>query len=209
MKKTVNLKGAKQKFWVLTFAFLLTGTNQTVAAAEDGTFAVRGIGARQCAEIVSLLTGPERNNTALQLSSWAAGYLSHANRSTPGVYDVMPIQDMLDVATLVARMCENNPDALVEPVMERFVALLSSGQQSDASELTTISAGERDIQIRQSAMAAIQRNLISRNLLEAGNDDGLFGPMTRAALTQFQAANDLPETGVPDALTVYAIFVER
>lgn len=179
------------------------------AATDDGTFAARGIGANRCAEIVTLLTGPERDMAALQLSSWIAGYLSHANRTTSGIYDVVPVQDTYAIATIVARLCATNPDALVEPVMARVVSQLANGAQTQASDIMTVSADGEEVSIHQDAMVAVQRRLIARGHLESGNDDGVFGSRTRKALSDFQSSVGLEENGLPNALTLYLLFDEH
>lgn len=192
---------------VMLLATMATGISSPAqAAADDGSFAARGIGARSCTDIVALLTGPERDVTALQLSAWVAGYLSHANRTTPGQFDVMPIQDIFGVATVVARLCENNPEALVEPVMARVIELMAGAAQTSETELLTIEVDEQQVQIRQAVLLEAQRALIARGILAAGNDIGIFGPRTRAALTQFQESVGLPATGLPDALTLFILF---
>lgn len=194
---------------VAAIALTVGSPAPALAEAEDGTFAARGIGARGCGEIVGLLTGEERDLVALQLSSWVAGYLSHANRTTPATFEVMPIQDVYGVATIVARLCENNPEALVEPVMAEMIALVASGAQPASSEIMSVSTDEQEVQIREAAMIAAQRELIARGHLEPENDDGVFGPRTRAAFEAFQAEVGLAQTGLPDALTLFLLFEER
>lgn len=185
---------------------MMATINPAFAATEDGTFAARGPGASSCAAIVEQLEGPQRDMTALQLSSWISGYLSHANRATPGIYDVMPIQDIFGVSTVVARLCESNPNLLLEPIIARLVKMMEPAKQTAESELLTISADGREVLIRQAVMTAAQRELITRDYLREGESDGAFGPRTRNAFAAFQTDAGLPETGIPDAITLFVLL---
>lgn len=191
----------------LLTAGLITGvTGPLLAATDDGTFAARGPGASNCAAVVEQLGGPNRDMTSVELSSWISGYLSHANRTTSGVYDVMPIQDIFGVSTIVARLCESNPDLLLEPVMARLVDMMEPAQQAQETELIAVSNDGRQVAIREAVMISAQRELISRGYLGDDGADGAFGPRTRNALSEFQADADLAETGLPDAITLFVLF---
>lgn len=192
--------------FILTAGLITETSSPAVAATENGTFAARGPGAANCATIVEQLEGPNSDMTAVELSSWVSGYLSHANRATPGVYDVMPIQDIFGVSTIVARLCENNPDSLLEPVMARLLEMMESGRQTEETELITVSADGTEINLRQAVMISAQRELIERDYLTDGGDDGDFGPRTRNAFSDFQAEAGIPETGLPDAITLFLLF---
>lgn len=176
------------------------------AASEDGSFASRGLGARSCSEVLSLVQGPDQEIVAAQLAAWVAGYVSHANRATPGVFDVMAIQDTTAIATLVTRVCEQNPDALVEPAMASLVAMMSAGSQTTGSEISTITVGELTTNVSQETLRMVQQELIELSLLNATSADGAFGPQTQSAIESFQTANNLAETGLPDPLTLFVLF---
>lgn len=55
---------------------------------------------------------------------------------------------------------------------------------------------------RGDQVMALQQRLIELNYLEAGQDDGIFGRKTQAALKSFQGLNDLPQTGEADEATM-------
>ena len=51
------------------------------------------------------------------------------------------------------------------------------------------------------ALQLLQRNMQQLGYFADGRVDGWLGPQTQAALKRFQAKNNLPQTGEPDALT--------
>src|SRR5690606_23244687 len=90
------------------------GLSPAFAASDDGAFSVRGIGAKRCAEMLPAAAGPNGAATKEILGSWVAGYLTHANRQTSGVFEAMSIGDTLIVAQMVVNLCRANPDRMVE-----------------------------------------------------------------------------------------------
>jgi len=182
------------------------GSFPAMAATDEGAFAVRGLGASSCADVVAALTGPEAAGASGQMASWIAGYLSHANRTTGGTFDVMPIQDIYGTATIIARICETNPDSLLEDVAASVLVLMAPYAQGDVSEMIVIEQDGQTVTIRQSALAMVQQRLIDRAALPEESADGLYGRNTETAIRQFQAASGLAETGLPDALTVFLLL---
>lgn len=176
------------------------------AATSEGSFASRGLGARSCSEVIELIQGGEEQTVEAQLSAWVAGYISHANRATQGIFDVMSIQDTSAVATLVARVCAQNPEALMEPAMATLLSSMSSGAQTIDSQLLTITHEDLSTSISQESLRMLQEQLISLELLNEEAADGAFGPKTRSAIESFQEANGLVQTGIPDPLTLFVAF---
>lgn len=180
-----------------------------LAATEDGQFAVRGLGAHSCADIVAAVAAENNAAASAQLASWVAGYLSHANRTTDGVFDVMPIQDIYDVATIIARICERNPDSYMEQVAASVIQLVASSAQDAVSELTPIEHDDQSVLVRQAVLKTAQQALIARGSLPEGSDDGVYGRNTRNAFVDFQQANSLAPTGLPDSMTLFLLLTTQ
>ncbi len=70
----------------------------------------------------------------------------------------------------------------------------------DASPHVGLNRGDRG-----PLVADVQRALIERGITVGGGADGVFGPMTQAALVEFQRANGLSPTGVVSAADVNAL----
>ncbi|MCA1806383.1 MAG: peptidoglycan-binding protein [Actinobacteria bacterium] len=187
--------------------FTLTAPT-VLAATNEGSFASRGLGARNCSEIIDLIQGPNEQIIEGQLAAWVAGYISHANRATQGVFDVMAIQDTSAVTTLVARICAQNPESLMEPAMATLLSSMSSAAQTTGSQILTVTHEDLSTIISQESLRMLQERLISLELLNDGSADGAFGPQTRGALERFQESKGLVQTGLPDPLTLFVAFSE-
>lgn len=179
-----------------------------VAATDNGNFASRGLGAQSCADVISMLESEEGDLASLQFAAWVGGYISHANRTTEGIFDVMPIQDVYAVATIVARLCEQNPDSPVEPAMASLVSMLSPGAQSEPSEISTVEHEGASTAISQNTMQRVQVRLAELGHLPEGGADGVYGPQTRQALEAFQSENSINQNGIPDPITLFVIFAD-
>ena len=59
---------------------------------------------------------------------------------------------------------------------------------------------------RGTEVMSLQRALMSKNYLPAGEDDGIYGAKTMAAVQAFQAANGLTANGVADATTQAKLY---
>lgn len=71
---------------------------------------------------------------------------------------------------------------------------------SVASSFTALESGSSGSQV-----TSVQRALIERNYLKIASPTGYFGSATAAAITTFQAANGLPQTGIMDQATFDAM----
>lgn len=191
----------------LSFAVLVSVLpTLSFAASSDGNFAARGIGAQSCVNLTTALAGETKEVTSIQLGAWVAGYLSHANRVTAGTYDIMPIQNIYGVATILARICDRNPQSLIEPAMDGIVSVMRDHTQPTDSPLSVVENEGKEIAVRQAVLRDAQRLLIAQGYLDTGNDDGAYGPKTRDALSQFQQSKNLEANGLPDALTLFVLF---
>lgn len=184
----------------------LSFVTSVYAATSDGQFAARGIGAVQCQALPELLGGPENRTARDQFVSWIAGYISHANRSTSGVFDVMPVQDNYGTEALLEAICSQNPTLLVETVLFDIVKAFSSGSITGASDLISIEQDGKRVQLRAETLSRLQEKLVSLGHLSSDAADGEYGPMTRAGLLEYQKSVAITETGLPDPFTLFLLF---
>lgn len=176
------------------------------AATQENTFAARGLGSQTCQLLVSSLEGRSRELASQQITAWISGYLSHANRVTPNTYDVSPIVDITDLGTIVARLCDQNPELTIEPVLSRVLDILRPASLTNSSDIVTLQNDLGNVQIRQEVLMKVQDALIQDGVLEAGSADGVYGPRTATAISNFQQKIGLPVTGLPDAVTIFVLI---
>lgn len=181
-------------------------TDNALAATETGQFAVRGVGSRSCSDLTAALDGESADDVTDAAALWIAGYVSHFNRSTPGIFEALPIVDNAVVAGLALNVCGANPDVMFEAVIAQVIASFSAGALSEESELVRIAPDGAATTLRRTVFRKVQERLIDEGLLPAGSADGLYGPQSRQALVAFQAARDIAETGIPDPATLIMMF---
>lgn len=193
----------KGKFGALAVALAMFATGGAEAADESGEFAVFGPGVRSCAEFRGLVDSNARD--ALLYIGWFQGYLSRANLTDENVYSALPVVDANSAATLLYRVCANNPSVTFERAADSLIKLMAPMAVTERSEIVKIAQGERTIEIWQATLIRIQQELQSLGHYQ-GEADGLFGSGTRQALTAFQKEQGLSESGIPDIETLAAFL---
>lgn len=176
------------------------------AATSEGQFAARGIGAVQCQSLPDLLGDPADRTSRDQFVAWIAGYISYANRSTSGIFDVMPVQDNYGTEALVELICSQNPTLLVENVLFDIISAFSAGAVTEFSDLVTIEQDGKRVNVRAETLKRLQEKLVSLEILSSDAVDGEYGPKTRDAIVAYQKSVSLAETGIPDPLTLFLLF---
>lgn len=192
---------------VAVVAAAIVAPGGSLAASSSGGFSVRGIGAQSCKQI-SAVQGEAETAAIIDLvGAWGAGYVSQLNRATVNNYEAIPIIDNGVIARIVVNVCKSNPDALVESVFANLVQSFLPAAQTEESPLVEITNGAQKTVLRQRVLRKVQEVLVGQGRLPSGSADGQYGPRTRDAITVFQKARSLPETGIPDAATLISMFV--
>jgi len=157
-----------------------------LAADADGRFALRSLATLSCGQVVGAIEqseGEELQTLVSQLSIWLGGYLTHANRVTPEVFDIVPFAAERDVLAVVVNRCEQLPaDTNFEAATASVVAILSEFAIPRESPLRSV---QGIIPLRESMIVRVQERLIAMGHL-AGTPDGVVGPATLNAIRAFQ-----------------------
>ena len=103
--------------------------------------------------------------------------------------------------------------AYLEGIDSRSASLFANKRSLSAEAVNAlldgvIGAGSGDVGQKREA-ARIQRRLHSLYYLSKYDIDGMFGENSAAAIREFQASNDLPETGEPDSRTLDLLFSSK
>jgi hypothetical protein len=183
------------------------GPAQAVAADSKHTFAVHGIGAMSCNQMT---TGLQNQDPAMRgaLASWMFGYVSAINRSDSGVYDMTPVQEQAALVNMVVGVCQKHQTTPVESVVDAVFQVLGKAKLTTESPDIVVSVAKNNAIIRQATLQQLQQVLVAKKYMPSSAANGTFGPVTQAALVKYQAAEHLPQTGVPDAATIVRALVE-
>jgi peptidoglycan hydrolase-like protein with peptidoglycan-binding domain len=174
-----------------------------LAASEDGLFATRGTGSLTCTDYVSRLQGENGTEVRNELALWLSGYLSHANRSQSGFYDVSPVNSIPALAAIIGRVCVANPDALVETAVNTVLISMSELAPRSETPESVVRNGDLSVAISEDVLLRVQQKFVAQGLLDESAADGKWGPMTREAILVYQGQRSLRQTGIPDPLTLF------
>lgn len=197
-----------QKLFVIWF-FTISMTTISYAADQKGNFSVRGLGGQTCesfATIVQQTQSSQRSQDILLFTSWLNGYLSHANRTTEGVFDVSPIVEGSDLLQLIYNQCVRTPQAYFETTTSIIIEALADAIVVEASPLITLKNEQQQRSYRQSTVIRVQQKLIEQGRLE-GKADGVVGPATTTAIQAFQTDEGLSANGFLDYATLVRILL--
>jgi hypothetical protein len=128
--------------------------------------------------------------------------LSLLNDTTPG-----PISASAPLAPSSGNPNQARIDellALIKTLQAQITAILTSRGQAPAAATGALGATFMrvlDIGARGDDVLALQRHLISQNLLPADSATGYFGPLTKVAVQQLQSKNGLEAVGSVGPLT--------
>jgi peptidoglycan hydrolase-like protein with peptidoglycan-binding domain len=197
--KTSSL--TRLSFAAITLSF---ATSTLHADTAEGLFAARGTGAQSCVAVTEAFQ-INAQGARNEIATWLSGYVSYMNRSTPGFFDVLPIHDTGNLAILLSAVCQQNSESLVEGAVWSIVKALRPLALKDETELLQLQNENGTLSIRMGTLKKVQDYLVFEGLLEERQADGKYGPNTSRALSQFQMANNIEPTGLPEAFTLLAV----
>ena len=185
-------------------ALLLRFPLNAFAADREKNFAAKGLAALPCSSFVA--EREKRSRTYDEAMAWLTGFVSAYNYLTPDTYDVAPWQSVELLSSLLASHCGKNPN---EPFFHATDKLLDSVKQDrlrESSEIITISVGDRRLNMYKDIVFRIQTALIADGHLKARWATGVYDKATVAAMREFQTANKLDVTGLPDQPSLSVLF---
>jgi hypothetical protein len=172
------------------------------AADARGDFAVKGVGLAPCVDVAKAIE--EQSPLFLQMGGWIAGYLSALNQKTPETFDLFSWQDDVTVAGAVLSWCRANPSARLFEAAAAMAKSLEADRLRERSALIAIPGSEPPLRLYAETLRRAQEAL-ARFGFDPG-ERGTFGEATRAAVLRYQAKTGLPQTGLPDRDTLYALL---
>ena len=189
----------------LVLAFCL-GAAPAVAADRSGDYSVRGAGSQKCSAFTSVVE--EKKPELGSYIGYIDGSLTTASRLTPDAFDVNPFILPGPFAAIVINICKQSPDQLLDLAIRGAIDALVKVRVPQASPVIEMTVGQNRMSLRAETLQAVQTKLKALKLLK-DKPDGKFGKATEDALRQFQKANRLTETGLPDPDTVLSLLVRQ
>lgn len=183
------------------FIVALAAPAQT--ADSLGRHAIKGVGTLGCDEYV--IARQEKSNLYYALIGWLDGYVTALNQASPDTYDVASFEATSLLAALIDGNCRSNLGARFYQVVEGIAIAIEEDRVRDASPVVEATLGDQTVKLYKETLRRVQARLAKAGY-DPGAADGAFGPKTGAALTAFQRANGLAETGLPDQLTLLQMF---
>jgi len=190
----------------LCLGMALTLIIPTLAEAADASsrFQAYGLGRLACKRFTELCES--KKDECKLTTTWLEGYLSGFNALNADTFDLLPWQPPELLAEFTFNVCKQNPDApVLEVVNELIRKLLVPQRVKAAAERVKIGDGDGTVYLYRETVRSMQERLAEAGHLK-GKADGAYGPGTSAAVTSFQKAAGLKETGLPDQRTLMALF---
>ena len=195
--------------FVAPLLLLLIGLNALPSNAHardaDGAFAVRGAGQYPCQILVD--NQNQQSNAPYLIAGWIDGYVTGLNRSRDQTFDLLPWQHTEFLLELLLQHCTQFPDRPLSQAIHAMTQAMEATKLTSKSTLETFNTPDGDAQIYRDTLRLLQTKLAERGHYTS-TIDGQFGPGTQAAITAFQKEAGLPEIGLPDQLTLWALFQE-
>jgi len=189
---------------LLLAAAFVTAATCARAAAPDGAFAIRGVGANPCSALTAAVDA--KSEEVAWLAHWIDGYFTAVNRYRDDTFDIAPWPGPRLLLTLVDSHCRKRPQDPLYEVVHQLVLLLGPQRLTRPSEPVEIRVGEHNRRLYREIVRRMQQVLIEQGLMK-GEADGVFGPKTREALAAFQKRQGLESTGFPDDQSLFELFL--
>lgn len=193
--------------WLVAAALLVAvvpaGPMPAVAEDESGTFAVEGIGQTRCSDYVQ--AREKRGQRYFNYGGWIDGYLTAYNHHTADTYDITPFENIDLLATVLGRFCQRHPEVPFFQAIASMVEELKPHRLRERGEPVTVEADGKEVTVYRIVIARVQDALSTSGYYD-GAIDGAYGPKTREAIEAFQADRGLPQTGLPDQVTLLRLL---
>ena len=207
--------GKNRFLGALVFSFLVSVSGTLLAADAAGKFAVKGVARTTCEHFTKAYDEQkDRPNAFVLYTGWLEGYLSALNERTEGTYDLTSFESTSLLTRLVYLNCQRDVSIPFFNVVRRLAAALNSTRIATFSDMVPVEGkveleGQEAREIKLMMYAETIRR-VQNNLTSAGyfSDpvDGVYGESTRAAMREYQVANSLTVTGLPDQFTLLKLL---
>ena len=200
---TLSIKLARKVAGLAAIAML---GSAGAAGAQDAIkqFAVEGPGQLDCAEFLS--SREDRSSPEYQrFIGFVEGYMSAANRYEPNTFDLTPWHNAAGFDLIMENHCRTHPDEAIVGVVQKMVVALKPVRVANFSPVLEVGTNEYRAQVYEAILKRTQAALKIKGYY-GGAESGVYDDQLRNALLQFQQAENLTRTGVPDPATLWTLL---
>ena len=187
----------------LAIALLVSGASAAQAADSEGRFAVKGPGLATCADFSQAFQ--EKSQAFYVMGGWLLGFVTGHNLHMKDTYDAASWQSGELLVGLMENYCKQRPEDRFAEGAIKLVRVLMQTRLSTESKLVVAESGGNKVAIYEEVMRRAQEEMKKQGYY-SGVVDGLYGPGTKKGFEALQKANGIPETGLPDPRTLFALF---
>lgn len=184
---------------------VLVAAERPAAAADKGVFGLRGAGTLSCRQFSEAYKA-EDERTMYLAGGWIDGFVTALNQEVDGVFEFLPWQSTVLVLDLVNSHCLSQPDEPFSTAVARLLQVSAPTRLASKSDITRIPVPQGGtIELHKASLAQAQERLKALGHYTS-TIDGAYGPGTAAAFKAFQVSAGLPDTGLPDQVTLWTLF---
>lgn len=187
-------------------AMLLCTSWSARAAATDGAFAIKGIGATECSVAVREYNAGTPN--AMMYGGWIYGYLTALNQVTPATFDLAPWQDLNTLTNFMVEYCRKNPKTTFSEAAFKMAAALNPKRLTTRTAPVPVRINGRTFVLYAATIDRVAAKLAEKGFLKSdpASTKGAFSEELARALKAFQASRKLKATGEPDQRSLFELF---
>lgn len=176
------------------------------SADENNKFAAKGAGRLNCAQYLDIRK--EKSRDYFVTGGWIEGYISGVNAFQPKTFDATPWQTTELVLGLLARACENDPDARLLNLVNQYLREVVNVRLRESSELINLKSDGKGLLIYKEVLSMAQKRLEALGF-EPGATDGTPDARSLSAFRAFQESKGISQTSLPDQLTLLNLFFAK
>lgn len=192
--------------WVRVGALtLLLGSAPVHAADKNGRFATKGAGLATCGNMLAIAENSP--SVLLRFAGWTAGYVSATNHITENTFDILQFETAETVFQYVYDYCQKHPELNFSIATANIVELMRATKLSQFTDFARVHPASK-FQYYQEIIEHIFAALVERGLLQYADDKPRPGQVIRA-LQAFQKAQELPQTGDADQITLVRLLRQK
>jgi len=191
------------RFTIFSIFTMILFSNFALSADNNNKYSLSGVGIRSCNQYINAISSNKDQLRAF--ADWIEGYISAYNRFNKATFDAVPITDRVGILTFVRNVCKNNRKMSVANALNGTLIALNPYRLQKESKLIIAQNGKHRATVRQETLARAQLELQKRGLYKS-TIDGLYGNNTRDAFLKYQKSAGIPQSGVPDALTLMPLL---